>query len=160
MPYGACKKRPPKKNNKKIKKVFCCCCCRTCSGRTRTWGKLDLEKDRDRKKTEKRQKEVLYTTQMAHLYSGSMIIRTSNCSNGNNNNSNFGGSGLAGPPVINPHQFSFRHKQRKKVLLYCVSYLAATARGDAPPSPLASRSAPLLNSKSSSSIPLSLAAAA
>ncbi len=86
-------------------KYFFCCCCRTCSGRALTWEKLDLKKkDRYRKKQKKRQKELLYTTQMAHLYGGSRISRISNSSNSSNsnssnNNSNFWGSGLAGPPV-------------------------------------------------------------
>ncbi len=65
-------------------------------------GKIRLAK---KIKTEKKsQKELLYTTQMAHLYGGSKISRTSNSSNSSNrnsssNNSNFGGSDLAGPPV-------------------------------------------------------------
>ncbi len=68
-------------------------------------GKIRLEKkimtEKNRKKSKK---ELLYTTQMAHLYGGSMISRTSNSSNSSNsnshnNNSNFGGSDLAGPPV-------------------------------------------------------------
>ncbi len=69
-------------------------------------GKIRLgKKDNDRKNQNKVKKELLYTTQMAHLYGGSMISRTSNNrnssnSNSRNNNSNFGGSDLAGPPVI------------------------------------------------------------
>ncbi len=68
-------------------------------GKIRLGKKIETEK-----KTEKRQKELLYTTQMVHLYGGSKISRTSNSSNSSNsssynNNSNFGGSGLAGPPV-------------------------------------------------------------
>ncbi len=56
--------------------------------------KIRLEKKREIEKTEKRLKGLLYTTQMAHWYSGSKNSKTSN-----SNNSNFGGSGLAGPPV-------------------------------------------------------------
>ncbi len=68
-------------------------------------GKIRLEKKRKRqKKPEKSQRELLYTTQMAHLYGGSKISRTNNGSNSSNsnssnNNSNFGGPDLAGPPV-------------------------------------------------------------
>ncbi len=49
--------------------------------------------------TEKRLKELLYIAQMDHLYGGSKISKTSNSSNSSKNNSNFGGSDLAGPPV-------------------------------------------------------------
>ncbi len=63
-------------------------------------GKIRLEKkimtEKNRKKSKK---ELLYTTQMAHLYGGSMISSNSSNSNSHNNNSNFGGSDLAGPPV-------------------------------------------------------------
>ncbi len=67
-------------------------------------GKIRLTKKIETEKTEKSQKELLYTTQIAHLYGGSKISRTSNNSNSSNsnssnNNSNFGGSDLAGPPV-------------------------------------------------------------
>ncbi len=54
--------------------------------------------NRDRKKQKKRLKELLYTTLMAHWYGGSKISKTSN--------SNFGGSGLAGPPVTCETQVS------------------------------------------------------
>ncbi len=112
MPHGLSKKQPAKKEKIIIIFFVYCCCCRTCSWRACTWGKLDLKKDEDRKKPEKSQKELLNTTQMAHLYGGSKISRTSNnsnssYSNSSNNISNFGGSGLAGPPVtlfiITPH---------------------------------------------------------
>ena len=87
-------KTPCKKNSREAKKIFFGrCCCWTCSGRARTWEKIDLKKDWDRKN---RLKELLYTTQMAHWYGGSKINKTSNSSN---NNSNFRGSGLSGPPV-------------------------------------------------------------
>ncbi len=64
-------------------------------------GKIRLKKDRETKKQEKILKELLYTAQMAHWYSGSKISKTSNSSNSSSrsNNSNFGGSGLAGPPI-------------------------------------------------------------
>ena len=97
-----CKKKNQEKKNRKT--FFCCCCCWTCSGRARTWGKIRLEKKIETKKTEKRLKELLYPTQMAHWYGGSKSSKTSNSSNNSNsnssnNNSNLGGSGLAGPPV-------------------------------------------------------------
>ncbi len=64
-------------------------------GENKTFKKIETEK------TEKILKELLYTAQMAHWYSGSKISKTSNSSNSNrrSNNSNFGGSGLAGPPL-------------------------------------------------------------
>ncbi len=46
MPHGLNKKRHAKKNQEKqkyIKKIGRCCCW-TCSGRARTWEKLDLKK--------------------------------------------------------------------------------------------------------------------
>ncbi len=55
MDVKTANKRHPKnvKKGKEKKDFFGCCCCWTCSGRARTWGNLDLKKDRDRKKQKK-----------------------------------------------------------------------------------------------------------